>query len=220
MAVTTIRESELPTGFPMRRTEAGETERSPHPAATDGAPMVGVNLRRLRSKRGLSLQRLAQQAGVSRAMLSQIELGRSTPTISLLWKISQALDVTFSAFLTSQQGRTPVVMTAQSGKLLTNQAGTFSSRALFPLDGARRSEFYELRMSAGVEEHASPHPPGTSENLVVSSGTIEIGVEQTLYRLAPGDAVLFAADVPHFYRNVGTTPAVMYLVVSYAEEVG
>lgn len=185
-----------------------------------GAPMVGVNLRRLRSRRGLSLQRLAQQAGVSRAMLSQIELGRSTPTINLLWKISQALDVTFSAFLATEQGRSPIVLTARDGKLLTNQAGTFSSRALFPLDGARRSEFYELRMSASAEEHASPHPPGTSENLVVSSGTVEIGVEQTLYRLNPGDALMFGADVPHFYRNVGTTPAVMYLVVAYAENVG
>jgi transcriptional regulator with XRE-family HTH domain len=182
--------------------------------------MVGANLRRLRSKRGLSLQRLAQQAGVSRAMLSQIELGRSTPTISLLWKISQALDVTFSAFLTNQQGRKPVVMTAQAGKLLTNQAGTFSSRALFPLDGARRSEFYELRLAAGAEENASAHAPGTSENLVVSAGNVEIGVEQTVYRLGPGDAVLFGADVPHFYRNVGAAPAVMYLVVTYAEDVG
>lgn len=182
--------------------------------------MVGVNLRRMRSKRGLSLQRLAEQAGVSRAMLSQIELGRSTPTISLLWKISQALEVTFSAFLANPQGRSPMVLTASGGKLLTNQAGTFSSRALFPLDGARRSEFYELRMSVAADEHASPHPPGTSENLVVSSGNVEIGVEQTLYRLGPGDALLFAADVPHYYRNVGTTPAVMYLVVTYAEEVG
>jgi transcriptional regulator with XRE-family HTH domain len=205
----------------MRRSEGGDPDQGPrHPPPPDGAPMVGVNLRRLRSKRGLSLQRLAEQAGVSRAMLSQIELGRSTPTISLLWKISQALEVTFSAFLTHQQGRSPMVLTASAGKLLTNQAGTFSSRALFPLDGARRSEFYELRMGVGAEEQAAPHSPGTSENLVVSSGNVEIGVEQTRYRLGAGDALLFGADVPHFYRNVGTTPAVMYLVVTYAEDVG
>ena len=49
---------------------------------------------------------------------------------------------------------------------------------------------------------------------------MEIGVDQTLYGLGSGDAVLFGADVPHFYRNVGTTPAAMYLVVAYAEEVG
>jgi ribosome-binding protein aMBF1 (putative translation factor) len=45
---------------------------------------VGANLRRLRTRRGLSLERLAQRSGVSRAMLGQIELAQSTPTIALL----------------------------------------------------------------------------------------------------------------------------------------
>ena len=40
------------------------------------------------------------------------------------------------------------------------------------------------------------------------------------YRLHPGDAILFTADVPHAYRNVGSTEAVMYLVMTYAEDVG
>jgi transcriptional regulator with XRE-family HTH domain len=180
-------------------------------------PVVGGNLRRLRSKRGLSLQRLSQRAGVSRAMLSQIELGRSVPTINLLWKISQALGVTFSAFLSEQPTRVPTVLSARTGSLLTNRDGTFSSRALFPFDEPRRSEFYELKVAAGVEERARPLPPGTLENLVVSVGSIEVGVDQAVYALATGDALLYAADQPHFYRNVGSTPAVLYLVVTHAE---
>lgn len=50
----------------------------------DGMPEVGVNLRWLRAERGLSLEKLAHAAGVSRAMLGQIELGHSTPTIKTL----------------------------------------------------------------------------------------------------------------------------------------
>ena len=69
----------------------------PAEEATDLAPVVGANLRRLRTKRGLSLERLSQLSGVSRAMLGQIELGQSAPTINVLWKISRALEVTFSA---------------------------------------------------------------------------------------------------------------------------
>ena len=59
--------------------------------STDLAPVVGGNLRRLRTRRGLSLERLAQISGVSRAMLGQIELGQSAPTINVLWKIARAL---------------------------------------------------------------------------------------------------------------------------------
>ena len=172
-------------------------------AATDGdaPPAVGVNLRRLRAKRGLSLQQLAQRSGVSRAMLGQIEIGRSAPTINLLWKVARALDVTFSALITRTDQVSPRVLTAADAKLLTNQAGTFTSRALFPFDEPRRNEFYELRLKAGGLEEAHPHPPGTLENLVVTVGALEVIVGEDTYRLKTGDAILFTADVPHTYKN-------------------
>jgi transcriptional regulator with XRE-family HTH domain len=193
---------------------------APGKAPDDLAPTVGVNLRRLRSKRGLSLERLAQRSGVSRAMLSQIELGQSAPTINSLWKIARALDVTFSALIALRDESPPRVLRPEGSKLLTNREGTFTSRALFPFDEARRTEFYELRLRAGGREEAEPHPPGTLENLVVTAGAVEIGVEAASYHLRTGDAILFAADVRHHYVNTGLVDAVMYLVMTYAEEVG
>jgi transcriptional regulator with XRE-family HTH domain len=190
------------------------------PDAGEIPPAVGVNLRRLRSKRGLSLQRLAQRSGVSRAMLGQIELGRSAPTINLLWKIARALDVTFSALITQRDEVSPRVLSADGAKLLTNQQGTFTSRALFPFDEPRRNEFYELRLKPAGEEQAHPHPPGTLENLVVSAGALEVSVNETVYRLKAGDAIMFTADVPHTYNNPGSVEAVVYLVMTYAEDVG
>jgi len=186
----------------------------------DAPPAVGVNLRRLRAKRGLSLQQLAQRSGVSRAMLGQIEIGRSAPTINLLWKVARALDVTFSALITRIDQVSPRVLTAADAKLLTNQAGTFTSRALFPFDEPRRNEFYELRLKAGGVEEAHPHPPGTLENLVVTVGILEVAVGETTHRLKTGDAILFTADVPHVYKNPGTVDAIVYLVMTYAEDVG
>ena len=61
-----------------------------HPAAgNDLTPVLGANLRRLRMRRGLSLEKLSQLSGVSRAMLGQIELGQSAPTVNVLWKIAR-----------------------------------------------------------------------------------------------------------------------------------
>jgi transcriptional regulator with XRE-family HTH domain len=188
--------------------------------ATDLPPAVGINLRRLRSKRGLSLERLSQRSGVSRAMLGQIELGRSAPTINLLWKVARALDVTFSALIARHDGVAPRILTAEAAKRLTNHDGTFSSRALFPFDEPRRNEFYELRLKPGGEEQAHPHPSGTTENLVVTAGALEIGVGQLVHKLRTGDAILFAADVPHSYKNVSAVEAIVYLVMTYAEDVG
>ena len=112
------------------------------------------------------------------------------------------------------------MLAAGAGRIITNQTRTFVSRPLFPPGEARRTEFYELRLTAGGEEHALAHPMGTAENLVVASGRVEIVLDRTTHRLETGDAIYFAADVPHVYRNPGAVPAVMYLVMTYAERVG
>lgn len=188
--------------------------------APDLAPVVGQNLRRLRMKRGLSLEKLAQASGVSRAMLGQVELGQSAPTINVLWKIARALGVTFSALISSSAATGATVLKAKDSKLLTSHDGRFVSRALFPFDAPRRVEFYELTLKAGGVEDAHPHPPGTSENLVVAKGTVDVDVKDGRHHLETGDALVFEADVPHAYRNAGTGEAVMFLVMTYAEEIG
>jgi len=196
----------------------GET---PLPTHTDDlGPLVAANLRRLRIRRGLSLERLASASGVSRAMLGQIEAGRSAPTITLLWKIARALGVTFSAFMSGPGATGTTLLPASRAKRLTNQDGSFTSRALFPVDRPRRVEFYELSLAAGAHEEAPPHPPGTSENLVVSRGALTLEVDGVAHHLETGDAVVFVADVPHCYRNPGRDLAVMYLVMTYAQDVG
>jgi transcriptional regulator with XRE-family HTH domain len=192
----------------------------PEAAASDLTPIVGANLRRLRVRRGLSLERLARASGVSRAMLSQIELGQSTPTINVVWKIATALDVPFSALISQKATSTHAVLRQEQAKVLASRDGAFSSRALFPFDEPRRVEFYELRLAGRREERAEAHPPGTTENLVVTSGsiTVEFGDEREV--LGPGDAIVFPADVPHAYVNGAAEPAVMYLVMTYADSVG
>jgi transcriptional regulator with XRE-family HTH domain len=195
-------------------------DRADRTEARDFTASVGSNLRRLRVRRGLSLERLAKQSGVSRAMLGQIELGHSTPTIGILWKIARALGVTFSALITSKSRAAALVMRQAQMKSLMSQDGSFKSRALFPVDEPRRVEFYRLDLAAGSEECADPHPPGTTENLVVARGTVEVGLDDASHRLETGDAILFAADVSHRYFNPTDTTAVMYLVMTYGEDVG
>lgn len=203
-----------------RRSRNGAASLVPDHAEHDLTPVLGQNLRRLRTRRGLSLDRLAQRSGVSRAMLSQIELGNSTPTINIVWKIASALEIPFASLISDGEEEPVAVLRAASSKLLTSHDGRFTSRALFPFEGQRRVEFYELRLAAGAVENADPHPPGTTENLVVASGAIELAVSGTDVRLEPGDAVVFQADAPHAYRNPGASEAQLFLVMTYAEAVG
>ena len=207
---------------PLLREPAGAPETMPEtaPTPTDLAPVVGTNLRRLRVKRALSLEKLSKLSGVSRAMLGQIELGQSAPTINVLWKISTALGVPFSGLIGQRQAGGVVVLRGENAKTLTSHDGSFSSRALFPFDEPRRVEFYELRLAPGGVERADAHNPGTTENLVVAKGAVEIEVEGKKEQLSAGDAMVFEADVPHVYRSKADGESVMYLVMTYADTVG
>jgi transcriptional regulator with XRE-family HTH domain len=203
----------------MTRPAITAVDSAPTGASADLTPIVGANLRRLRVKRGLSLERMAKASGVSRAMLGQIELGHSTPTINVVWKIARALDVSFSTLITESSGSRTSLVLRERAKLLTSQDGSFTSRALFPFDQPRNVEFYELSLAPNSTEDADPHPAGTTENLVVTSGVLELTVDKARHHLENGDAIFFEADVRHSYRNPGSHALTMYLVMSYANRV-
>jgi len=182
---------------------------------------LGRNLRRLRTRQGHSLERLAKLSGVSRAMLSQIETGKSAPTISLLWKIATALGVPFATLLDSQKTHGTVILRLSEAKILASQDGKFISRALFPFDSEHKVEFYELRLAPRHIEKADAHAPGTVENLVVVKGEVEIRAgREAPNLLSEGDAIIFGADVPHSYRNQTDDEAIAYLVMTYLETLG
>ncbi len=202
----------------VRGAPPAPSELASEEASASLTPIVGRNLRRLRTKRGLALEALSRASGVSRAMLSQIELGQSTPTINVLWKIARALAVPFSALMTDPTDAQPTVMRAATARLLTSHDGTFQSRALFPFGTPHVVEFYELRLAPKSVEKADPHPPGTKENLVVAEGALGMVVAGKRHLLTTGDAILFDADVPHEYWNEGSVPARMFLVMTYSDE--
>lgn len=182
---------------------------------------VAANLRRLRAERDLTLDQLSEASGVSRAMLNQIETGKSVPTIATLWKVAAGLHLPFQQLIAVESGPTSVVLRRKDAKVLANAEATFTSRALFPYDGGpRTSEFYELTIAPGGAERAQPHARGTREQLVVVRGRVAIEVAGARHELAEHDAIGFDADVPHAYLNPDQRrEALLYLVMTYAEPV-
>lgn len=189
-------------------------------AAEQITVQTGQNLRRIRTRRGYSLDRLAKIAGVSRAMLGQIETGKSSPTLSILSKIALALSIPCAALI-AERGETSIITVPRArSKILASSEGRFRTRALFPFEGERKVEFYELRIAPHHSESADAHQHGTVENLVVAQGTVEIiAGRQAPHILGEGDAIIFDADVPHIYRNMTGTEAILYLVTTYLEDV-
>lgn len=178
---------------------------------------VGRNLFELRSRSGLSLEKLSAISGVSRSMLSLIEKGKSVPTINVLWRISRAMNVSFSSLLTAEENKTAQILKLEDAKFLSSGDGKFVSRALFPFDTHKSAEFYELKIAPGYTEKAVAHPPGTLENLVIIEGKLDVSVGRKLFRLEKGDSFFFEADVAHSYHNPGKITSFFYLVMTYSK---
>lgn len=185
----------------------------------DLSQIVATNLKLLRRRRGLSLERLATVCGVSRAMLSQIELARSVPTIKVVWKIAKALDVPFSALIAATSAAGLCLIRKDAARTIPTASASTRVRALFPPKSPRRFEFYEWTLSAGASEPVHSHESGTVESIVVSRGILELTSGDDLVRLSPGDSVTFSADSTQVFKNGGTDVLQMYVVVVFAEPV-
>lgn len=178
---------------------------------------VAANLGLLCRQRGLPLSRLSQWSGVATETLEDIAAGLAVPTIDVMWKVAKVLDVPFATLLSEGASAGTTVVRRGDAKRLSSADGRFTSRALFPLEGDRQVEFYELRLAPGATEASEPHAPGTIENITVGLGAVEIVTGEGVSALEEGDSIQFDADVAHAYRNAGPQEAVLYLVMSYAE---
>jgi transcriptional regulator with XRE-family HTH domain len=184
----------------------------------DPGRYLSAILRVQRSARAWSLDRAAQETGVSKAMLGQIERGESSPTIATLWKIASGFHVSLSSFLAP-------VPAATSDGLVHRVSSAIRSRpasdgmlvaALFPYEPRFGFELFELTLLPGYERLSEAHEEGVTEHVIVVRSRMEVLVEGTWRMLAEGDAVRFAADRPHGYRNLAAEPAVFHNLIHYS----
>lgn len=182
----------------------------------DLALIISQRLRGRTDDREQILDELAERAGVEPRLLRAIANGERAPSISILWKIANSLDVPFGALIARPHRGGVVIIRHSDDNVLESSNGAFKSRALTAFGTSPRVEIYELAIAPGHLEKSQAHPSGTSENIVIGKGTLEIVVgREPAFRLEQGDAIHFSADVPHSYRNIGEEEAVAHLVLSY-----
>jgi transcriptional regulator with XRE-family HTH domain len=191
------------------------SEDSEAQGAAGFARQVAENLRRLRRDRAWSLEELSRRAGVSRAMLSQVETGKTTPTIAVLWKIATGFGVPFTELLRGE-GAAPVqVVRAGQAVALTSPDKRFRSVPLVPAGALAGVELYRIVIEAAGVSRSPAHAAGTHEVVAVESGRLRVTVGDREVELDPGDSASFAADVDHAYAAAGDGPCVFYDLVRY-----
>ncbi len=178
-------------------------------------PDVASNLRKIRHQQGMSLETLARLSGVSRAMLGQIETGKSVPTIKLIWKVAKALGVPTATLITSLAELPAAVVAHSEISTITSAGGGFVLRPFEAANFRQPFEFSEVLVSPGHREDRAGGLLGSRATLLVTSGSIDVQVGQDEpHRVLEGDSILIRADAPHHISNPGVIQAKGYLVVS------
>ncbi len=177
---------------------------------------VGPRVRALREAMGMSLRDLAERCGVSAPMLSQVERGETSPTLSVAAKIAAGLDLTLSQLLRLDEGQHVTV--SRAGERRRYERGGHQFEELTPpLPGQRADvSVHTLRAGATTGGPADPpiHEPGSRETAVVLAGVLALIVDGTRHELRAGDSVTFDADLPHHFENDGEEQARFLAVIA------
>lgn len=178
----------------------------------DAAVNLGRNIQQLREARGVTQQQIARVAGVPRATWANLESGGANPTLAVLVKVAQALQVRLEELIEPPRGTGRLYAAAS---LPSRRRGAVTVRKLLP-ETIAGLEIERMELPAGASMGGVPHTPGTREYLTCETGQIELSAGGGRWTLAPGDVVVFRGDQKHGYRNAGTGLAVAYSVVAFA----
>ncbi len=178
--------------------------------------VIAKNFRSIRERKKLSLDSVAKLSGVSKSMLSQIEHGDVSPTITVLWKIANGLKISFTA-LVEQNMELIQVVRADEIAPIVESTGKYRSYPIFPFNDESRFEIYRIVVQSGGLLESEPHLTGTEEFITVHGGTVFITLRETDYELRVGDSIRFNADQSHRYENRGEIPAELSMVIFYGK---
>ena len=167
---------------------------------TDPTSNIGSVLKRVRFERGLTLEETSNLTGVSKAMLGQIERGESNPTISVLWKISAGLKISFSEILGSEESNYEAV-SIDKIKPVYESDGKMILYDVFPFNPLSGFEYFYIKLLPGAHHTSPPHQSSTEEYIVVTEGTLSMTVGEQAFELAAPAALKFNSNVVHIYSN-------------------
>jgi transcriptional regulator with XRE-family HTH domain len=178
------------------------------------ASAIGGRVRQDRQARGLTLDQLAEAAGVSRRMLVNVEQGAANPSVGTLLRISDALGIGLPALVDSPKPK-PVVRVTRQGHGAALWRSDAGGRGVL-VAGTEPPDVVELwdwSLTPGDHHESEAHAAGTKELLQVHQGAVTLEVATQSFTLDAGDAVTFPGDVPHSYTNSGNAPATFSLAV-------
>lgn len=184
------------------------------PAESGSTKLIGEAIREARHGR-YTLQQLADEAGVSLGLISQLERGMGNPSFKTLQRIAAALDLRIGDLVeaASDNATEPLIVRHDQRARLQVSAEAPVYQLLTPnLKG--KLEVLETTLPPGFSNRDQKFQHDGEECVVVQSGTVVVGVGELVDTLQVGDAITYDSAIPHWWENASEVPATVLGVVT------
>jgi transcriptional regulator with XRE-family HTH domain len=180
--------------------------------------VIGARVKALREASSLSLRDLAERSGVSAPMLSQVERGETSPTLTVAARIAAGLDLRLSQLLRLDEDGSVTIVRAEERAGGGNAKRGHSFEVLTAARPGQRTELSRHALApagaTGAADDPPMHEPGSRETALVERGSVTLICDGQRYGLLEGDCVTFDADLPHHFENPTDEEAAFLAVVS------
>jgi transcriptional regulator with XRE-family HTH domain len=175
------------------------------PADLQEAEQLGRKIRVQRKAQGLSIRELAARSGLSIGMISQIEQGKSTPSLRSLRLISDTLRSPVSALFDQRPTGIPddryIVRKGKRQVLKLN--GSVRKELLSPAS-LQHLEVFNVELQPGAESSAEAYTHSGEKAGILLEGVLHLWLDGDRFELHPGDTCQFSGAIPHRYANEGS----------------
>jgi transcriptional regulator with XRE-family HTH domain len=178
---------------------------------------VATSLRELREARGISMRTLATKSGLSANALSMIERGKTSPSVSTLYKLADALGVSITAFFGTESEKKQVdFLKSDERRHMSFTRGVFEGLGGSQFSGRIEPFMLTLESGAASGPHSIVHTG--HEFVFCLRGKLEYQVDKQVFQLEAGDSLLFASKLQHKWKNPSNTVTSALIIISGFEE--
>ncbi|PLR41399.1 transcriptional regulator [Chimaeribacter californicus] len=170
-----------------------------------------------RKEKGWSIDMLAQQSGVSKAMISKIERQASSPSAATLGRLAAGLGISLAELITAQEPQPHPLRRRDEQPVWRDPDLGYLRRQVSEKNAGQGAELVEITLPAGARINyprwnAAPY----RQQLWVCEGTVTLTYGKARYVLAAGDCLSFGVDAPLTFANPGSQPCRYLLVMASA----
>ncbi len=175
---------------------------------------LGKTIQRLRKAYNLSLSELAEQSGVAKSIISQIERNETNPTLATIWRLSQALDVSIERVLATGDEEPFIEKSSRADTpILVSDDGRMRLAIIGWIKTVEWLQWYDLSADPNGVLDSDAHQRGSVECLSVTEGEFEVDVAGAVQRARAGETLRYRCDRPHTVRCVSETTGRAIMVV-------